>query len=1058
MKFKSVSRFTAFVLIFALIFSLMVPQKSQAAPNPVSPIENVKPIKNGDTLVGKFEKPDVQWYQIKPTEEEIQKFSHIEFEVNSEQILNISVYQDKEKAEQDESNYMASAYPDEKAVVDFPYAWEGTYYVKVEYFGEMDEEGNPIPEAKNEAEYSINAHSVTLPPSAGDEEMDLESCPVEVSVNDKKTGESMLKTLRVFRDEVLTKSSEGRTLSSLYYKTSPFLALHLASNKTAREAVYNHLVVLKPLIEDLNENGVSSTAVISNKQQEAIKALFNKTADVAPAGLKKEMNSIAKKINLDKLAGERIVDIASKAGIELPASKNTKNKYIVKLKPGKSLSSVQSKVKGKGYGTLSTTSNKQEALYDDMYIVELKNQAKMSTAALTNIEKLPEVEYIEAVKTYKALSADIQSPYQWSLNNPGGEDGFKGADIDNEKLQNLIKKRNLKDTLVAVIDTGVDDSLADLKGTVRMELGKNFIDKKENAVDDNGHGTHVSGIIAAKGDNGYSMQGINPVAKIMPVKVLDSSGFGDMEKIALGIKYAVDHGAKVINLSLGGEYSRTIEHALKDAAAKNVMVVVASGNDGAEGLSYPASSKYVISVGATNALDLVSDYSNYGAKLDMVAPGTGIPSLVPNGNVTYMDGTSMAAPHVAAATALLLSGNPGLKLNEVREILHETSEYVAFEEEDNVDPYEDYQPEEGEILYPVEELPIGKDIVSGFGRLNAYSALSTVDLQAKVNPLIDTQTKIAGSAKKGSTIEVKNGKQTLGKTTAAANGTFSIKIPVQKASQLLTVNISDSSKLAVSTIKVFVKKGETPNKPTVKAVSDKDTYVTGQSQAEMKITIKNNAKKVIGSGNTDSKGNFKVKISKQKAGTKLSITATDLAKRESKAATVTVIDKTAPSAPKVNDVNDKSTNVTGKAEIGSTVTVKYQNKNIGTAKADKNGKFSIKISKKKAGSVLYVSAKDKAGNTGKAAKVTVKDKTAPSAPKVNEVNDKSTNVTGKAEIGSTVTVKYQDKNIGTAKADKNGKFSVKISKKKAGSVLYVSAKDKAGNTSKAAKVTVKKKK
>ena len=412
--------------------------------------------------------------------------------------MNISVYQDKEKAEQDESNYMASAYPDEKAVVDFPYAWEGTYYVKVEYFGEMDEEGNPIPEAKNEAEYSINAHSVTLPPSAGDEEMDLESCPVEVSVNDKKTGESMLKTLRVFRDEVLTKSSEGRTLSSLYYKASPFLALHLAGNKTAREAVYNHLVVLKPLIEDLNENGVSSTAVISNKQQEAIKALFNKSADVAPAGLKKEMNSIAKKINLDKLAGERIVDIASKAGIELPASKNIKNKYIVKLKPGKSLSSVQSKVKGKGYGTLSATPKQQEVLYDDMYVVELKNQAKMSTAALSNIEKLPEVEYIEAVKTYKALSADIQSPYQWSLNNAGGEEGIKGADIDNEKLQNLIKKRNLKDTLVAVIDTGVDDSLADLKGTVRMELGKNFIDKKENAVDDNGHGTHVSGIIAAK--------------------------------------------------------------------------------------------------------------------------------------------------------------------------------------------------------------------------------------------------------------------------------------------------------------------------------------------------------------------------------------------------------------------------------------------------------------------------------------------------------------------------------------------------------------------------------
>ncbi|MDQ0881889.1 Ig-like domain-containing protein [Peribacillus sp. V2I11] len=1052
MKFKNVSRITACALIFTLIFSLMVPLNSKAAA--VTPIENVKTIKNGDTLDGKFEKPDVQWYEISPTTEEIQKFSHIEFEVNSDKILNISVYQDKEKAEKDESNYSVSSYPDEKAVVDFPYAWEGTYYVKVEYFGDTDDEGNPIPDAENVAEYSINAHSVTLPPSSGDEGEDLESCPVELSVNDKKTGESMLKTLRVFRDEVLTKSSEGRTLSSLYYKASPFLALHLAGNKTAREAVYNHLVEIKPLIEDLNENGASSTAVISNKQQEAIKALFNKAAGVAPAGLKKDMNGIAKKINLDKLAGERIVDIASKAGIELPASKNIKNKYIVKLKPGKSLSAVQSKVSGKGFGTLSAP-KQQEVLYDGMYVVELKNQAEMSTAALSSIENLPEVEYIEAVKTYKALSADIQSPYQWSLDNAGGEEGIKGADIDNEKLQNLIKKRNLKDTLVAVIDTGVDDSLADLKDTVRMDLGKNFIDKKVDAVDDNGHGTHVSGIIAAKADNGYSMQGINPAAKIMPVKVLDSSGSGDMEKVALGIKYAVDHGAKVINLSLGGGYSRTIEYALKHAAAKNVMVVVASGNDGTDGLSYPASSKYAISVGATNALDLVSDYSNYGSKLDMVAPGTGIPSLVPNGNVTYMDGTSMAAPHVAAATALLLSGNPGLKVNEVREILHETSEYVAFEEEDNVDPYEGYEPEDGEIIIPEEELPVGKDLVSGYGRLNAYSALSAVDLQAKVNLVMDTQTKLTGSAKKGSVIEVKSGNKTLGKGTAAANGTFTVTIPVQKAEQLLTVNISDSSKLAVSSIKVYVNKGATPNKPTVKALSDKDTYVTGQSQADMKITIKNSAKKVIGSGNTDSKGNFKVKISKQKAGTKLSVTATDLAKRESKAATVTVLDKTAPDAPKVNEVSDKATSVTGKAEIGSAVTLKYNNKNIGSATADKKGNFSIKISKKKAGSALYASAKDKAGNTGKAAKVTVKDKTAPGAPKVNGVNDKATKVTGKAEIGSTVTVKYNNKNIGTAKADSKGNFSIKISKKKAGSALYVSAKDKAGNTGKAAKVTVK---
>ncbi|MGE7603385.1 S8 family serine peptidase [Peribacillus sp. NPDC097675] len=973
MNVKRVSRFTVCILIFSLIFGLMIPQRSQAATDDTS-IEEAKTIKNGDTLEGNFEKIGTRWYQITPTKEEIEKFSHIEFEVNSDRILNISVYADKEKAINEEGNYWTSSYPDEKAIVDFPYAWDGPYYVKVEYFGETDDEGNPLPEENNKATYSINAHSVTLAPTYGEED-ESESCSVEISVTDKKSGESMLKTIREFRDEVLTKSSAGRSLSSLYYKTSPFLAFNLISNKTSKEEVYSNLVILKPLIAEMNEKGESSTAVISNKQQEAINALFNKTKAVAPSGLKDEMDKIAKKVDLDHLAGERVVDIATKAGITLPASKSTDNKYIVKLKPGKSLSSVQSKAKGKGYGTLSTV-KKQEPLFEDMYVVELDKQEKKSVTALSNIEKLPEVEYIEKVTKYKALSNDIQSPYQWSLNNLGGEEGIKGADIDNNKLQNLIKNRTLKDTLVAVVDTGVDNTLADLEDAVRMDLGKNFINKQANALDDNGHGTHVSGVIAAKSNNGYSMQGINPYAKILPVKVLDSYGSGDMEKIALGIKYAADHGAKVINLSLGGGYSRTIEYALKYASEKNVMIVAASGNDGVEEMSYPATSKYVISVGATNALDLVSDYSSFGAKLDIVAPGTAIPSLVPNGNVTYMDGTSMATPHVAAVTALLVSQNPSLKLSDVKQILHETSEYVAFKEEDNVDPYgelEGVNAEEGiRDATPALALPVGKDLISGYGRLNGFSALSKVDLKAKVNPIIDTQTKITGSAKKGSTIEVKNGKKTLGKTTASANGSFSIKIPVQKAEQRLTVIISDSTKSAVASIKVFVSKGETPKAPTVKAVSDKDTYVTGKSQAGMTISIKNSAKKVIGKGNTDSKGNYKVKISKQKAGTKLSVTATDVAKRESKATNVTVLDKTAPSAPKVDLVTDQSKKVTGKAEAGSTVTIKSQNKKVGSAVADKKGKYTVKISKKKAGVNLYVSAKDKAGNTGKATKVTVK--------------------------------------------------------------------------------------
>lgn len=151
--------------------------------------------------------------------------------------------------------------------------------------------------------------------------------------------------------------------------------------------------------------------------------------------------------------------------------------------------------------------------------------------------------------------------------------------------------------------------------------------------------------------------------------MLDSAGSGDTEQIALGIKYAADKGAKVINLSLGGGYSRVLEFALKYAADKNVLIAAASGNDGENALSYPASSKYVMSVGATNRMDMTADFSNYGKGLDISAPGSDIPSLVPNGNVTYMSGTSMATPYAAAAAGLLFAQNPKLKRTEVEDML-----------------------------------------------------------------------------------------------------------------------------------------------------------------------------------------------------------------------------------------------------------------------------------------------------------------------------------------------------------------------------------------------------
>ena len=168
------------------------------------------------------------------------------------------------------------------------------------------------------------------------------------------------------------------------------------------------------------------------------------------------------------------------------------------------------------------------------------------------------------------------------------------------------------------------------------------------------------------------------------------------------------------------------------------------------------------------------------------------------------------------------------------------------------------------------------------------------------------------------------------------------------------------------------------------------------------------------------------------------------------------IDKTAPIVTKIYEVSDKSTKVTGKTEAYATVKLYIAGKYQRSVTADKYGSFSFPISKRKAGTEIKVYAIDKAGNISKAKIVKVVDKTAPSTPKVDKVTVKSTKVTGKAEAGSKVTVKVGSKVIGTATTNKYGKFSVKISKQKAGKVLSVTARDKAGNTSATKKVTVKK--
>ncbi|MBT3222738.1 MAG: S8 family serine peptidase [Proteobacteria bacterium] len=221
-----------------------------------------------------------------------------------------------------------------------------------------------------------------------------------------------------------------------------------------------------------------------------------------------------------------------------------------------------------------------------------------------------------------------------------------------------------KGIIVAVIDTGVS-KVEDLEGTELLQ-GATFVPRTSSSADDQGHGTHVAGTIAQTTNNGKGVAGVAPQATILPVKVLSKHGYGSSSWIAAGIDYAVDEGADVINLSLGGPYSFVIHNAIRKARKKGVIVVAAAGNSGRRGVGYPGGLRETIGVSAIGPDGSLAFYSSYGKGVDIAAPGGD--KRKPGGGVLqdtinaagghhYVEyqGTSMATPHVAGAVAVLLS-------------------------------------------------------------------------------------------------------------------------------------------------------------------------------------------------------------------------------------------------------------------------------------------------------------------------------------------------------------------------------------------------------------------
>ncbi|MFC5651722.1 S8 family peptidase [Paenibacillus solisilvae] len=263
----------------------------------------------------------------------------------------------------------------------------------------------------------------------------------------------------------------------------------------------------------------------------------------------------------------------------------------------------------------------------------------------------------------------LYSQYQWNL-----------PIIEAEKGWNVSK--GSEKVLIAVLDTGVQLDHPDLKG--KIADGTNLVDDTAPPEDDVGHGTHVSGIIAASVNNGEGVAGLSWYNKVLPVKVLDSSGAGSTYSVAEGIIWATDHGAKVINMSLGNYAQAQFLHdAVKYAYDRDVVLVAASGNDNTNRPGYPAAYPEVFAVASTDADGAKSSFSNYGDYIDVAAPGASIASTYPGSQYAALSGTSMASPHVAALAGLIRSINPDLTNVEVMDIMRKSAKDLGAKGKDN---------------------------------------------------------------------------------------------------------------------------------------------------------------------------------------------------------------------------------------------------------------------------------------------------------------------------------------------------------------------------------------
>ena len=530
-------------------------------------------------------------------------------------------------------------------------------------------------------------------------------------------GESVVNTLRKFRDEILGSSDDGKEYIRLFWQLLPDAVLTMIRDSHVRtrtaEAATQIVSYILSALE--NKHIPSEIGQISDSLLDDYVNSKMASEDLRNNILRmKAENPLMDFISRYNNGAYPTVPSGTAVKHHTPHNQKYSPEYIlVKFKSHTTLSMK--------YEICNEVGATIEKHYKgiDVYKVKVPYNNVMET--IDRLSKYDEVKYAEpdyTLRIFQVIPNDPDFEKLWGLHNTGQEDGTADADIDAPEAWGITTGGSV---VVAVIDTGVNYNHEDLasnmwvndgeipsnqvdddgNGYVDDYRGWDFYNQDNDPMDDHNHGTHCSGTIGAVGNDSTGIPGVNWTVKIMPLKFLDQCGSGSTSGAIEAILYAKNMGAKIASNSWGGGgYSESLYEAIQDFGDEGGLFVAAAGNDGTdndETPSYPASYDLpnIIAVAATDRNDALAEFSNYGVtSVDVAAPGVAIYSTVIDGYDTF-SGTSMATPHVSGVAALLKSQNTSWTYAPIKTAIEST-----------VDP----------------KTSLAGKVATG-GRINAYEAL-----------------------------------------------------------------------------------------------------------------------------------------------------------------------------------------------------------------------------------------------------------------------------------------------------------------------------------------------